>query len=106
MSKHTPGPWRFFAGFTVGVARNSPETGDSALIATVCATRPEAEGNAHLIAAAPDLLDVAYDAQAILHGLVTGIRSKDPQMALSLAEPLAELGRKIDGAITKAEGRK
>lgn len=59
MRKYTAGPWKFFAGsVTVGVACADPKTGDHALIATLCTTRPEAIANAQLIAAAPTMLEV------------------------------------------------
>lgn len=96
MSKHTPGPWKYFEGsVTVGVARNSPETGDVALIATICSTRPEASANARLIVAAPELLEAAKTIY---------------QMLTAMDQPLPDLDNMpfIDAlhrAITKAEGK-
>lgn len=55
-SKHTPGPWQAAeAGGGYNIESRSPEM--SATVAVICARRSvTGEADAHLIAAAPDLL--------------------------------------------------
>ena len=63
MNKHTPGPWHFRAAIQEGqfVVRDRGSSGGFADIARVKgdkrSTLAQAEANARLIAAAPDLLD-------------------------------------------------
>lgn len=68
MSAHTPGPWIY------GTSTGTPGfqffvDGDSSLVADVAA-RPEAETNARLISAAPELADALEAALPKLDGVV------------------------------------
>lgn len=95
MKKFTPGDWKFFAGSaTIGVARNSPESGDYALIATMCRTRPEASANAQLFAAAPNLLEACEEIERALTLSGWNLESKEAE----------DLVKKLRGAITRAIG--
>jgi hypothetical protein len=85
MSGHTPGPWRADEKVVRG-----PGGIPIALLATV-----DAESNARLIAAAPDLLE-------ILQALAPLIDSVD-QLLGSRAG--TSLGEKVRSAIARAEGR-
>ncbi|MNP01590.1 hypothetical protein D3C76_934120 [compost metagenome] len=61
MSKHTPGPWAYWSGYNPYdkiEAQVTAEGGDI-VIASYNHLIAEGEANARLIAAAPDLLDVA-----------------------------------------------
>ena len=92
MGKHTPGPWRVSEtrGDKIAIAHDVKDAGAISLnLAWVIARQSwisEAEANASLIAAAPDLLE-----------------------ALKLVEkrcgPLSKDGRMARAAIAKAEGR-
>ena len=109
MSKHTPGPWRVEIGTTVIWTDNAydPGTNNVGCIVARAAqpyswkgSRPTADeqiANAHLIAAAPDMLA----ALKRLSGLYDGIYVKisDDEMA-ACREAWAE----ADTAIAKAEG--
>jgi len=73
MSKHTPGPWTYFVGNANGrglvrveTARDAPHAG-----LFVCSMHrgAEAEANARLIAAAPDMLDTERRLAAEVGGL-------------------------------------
>ncbi len=74
MNKHTPGPWHFRAAIQEGqfVVRDRKSSGGFADIARVKgdkrSTLAQAEANARLIAAAPDLLDAleTYPAQGVI----------------------------------------
>ena len=74
MNKHTPGPWYFRAAIQDGqfVVRDRRSSGGFADIARVKgdkrSTLAQAEANARLIAAAPDLLDAleTYPAQGVV----------------------------------------
>lgn len=98
-TQYTKGPWVINGG-------GSPAGGKFLLIQSVrgdviCDVRHlpppnhmEMDGNANLIAAAPDLLEACIDAYAHLKGKI-------------LLSPLQELTlRKLTAAIVKAEGRK
>ena len=87
MSKHTPGPWRAAPqpGQTVGVHTftHCVMAGDDALADTLT------EADAHLIAAAPDLLAACKAVRDLVefHDV-----------------PRAEIWQIIDAAVAKAEG--
>lgn len=71
MAKHTPGPWKVW-----GIDSEGPHV--LSLDATIVARldpwkgkcRDEMNGNAHLIAAAPDLLDACHNAVQIIEQLI------------------------------------
>jgi len=99
MSKYTPGPWTFSrwdefgdARFYVSQAEGAPYTPDYSDVATLIAETVSSErtiiqeANAHLIAAAPELLDALRRAESV-------IRSLDYPVDVS-----------ITSAIAKAEG--
>ena len=55
MSKHTPGPWEIETGRPLEVVLRA----DGTAVGAAYGSDSEAEANARLIAAAPDLLDIA-----------------------------------------------
>lgn len=93
MSAHTPGPWVAYknAGWCVRV----PKAGTLLVLGGVSEEPPEeqAKANAHLIAAAPDMLAALSNIVGMVDGFAV------PETALS---PEIEMARKI---IAKAEGR-
>ena len=94
MSKHTPGPWRaekhpqhdhVHCSELWMIIAGEPDDCSDAEIAQVIAY--EAEANARLIAAAPDMLEALKEARALLRGCI------------------GEAIDRIDAALAKAEGR-
>lgn len=102
MSNHTPGPWILSPNHAfvdrVYVPEFGVELGGVVRIAHVANADGDREANAHLIAAAPELLEAG---KALL-GNTSGIMGLDTNeyrcVQMSLLEQLAE-------AIAKAEGR-
>ena len=95
MSKHTPGPWLLVEIYTSqhwAIFPAAPE-GDFTNLATVHRSQIESENeaNAHLIAAAPDMLEALKAFRGYLDG--------DLYARLKLVEEQA------DAAIAKAEGK-
>lgn len=88
-TQHTPGPWVAIARTNAYIDIEAPEEhGYSAKnIASVSINNHKA--NAHLIAAAPDLLEALYAAGDLLYRM--GMQSSDAY-------------QKIDAAIAKATG--
>ena len=88
--KHTPGPWRI-----THTADDSTfiDTDTDDFIAQVRRTIPEYEENAHLIAAAPDLLEALQALFFANAETFSGLPTYDP------------LWDKARTAIAKAEGR-
>ena len=84
--KHTPGPWRIDPG--PGFSRNRIEDADGICVAFAWGLGLEADANARLIAAAPDLLVALKEAADPIAGHLHG-----PTLDRALA------------AIDKAEGR-
>ena len=99
MSEHTPGPWR---------ANSSWIEGPKMALRVACVdwprrgcapcTKNEAEANARLIAAAPDLLK----AMKRLDRLYKGICMMVPDDEMAACQ---EVWAEADAAIAKAEGR-
>lgn len=100
MNKHTPGPWRVDAGFygdvraeagdvAVSVYRdmNTVEIGGQLTLAPV--SREEAQANARLIAAAPELLELALELKAELE-LIAMEEGAEPYNNPRLNEVLAK----------------
>lgn len=92
MSKHTPGPWKVDKYIDSGkpslsVSANGSEVAQASSWAGDGAD--EAGANARLIAAAPELLEACREAKEVLDDLPCGA---------------AEALKKIDAAISKAEG--
>ncbi len=112
MSKHTPGPWsldRLNFQWTISVPdarQTNPLVETGKTVANVMGNNSTAEANARLIAAAPELLEVAK----IAIGLAVAFK-KDLDAGVAFAED-KEIGRKaidifliqITDAIAKAEG--
>ncbi len=103
--KHTPGPWTWFTGFKANTSETLREPGDcmryvmggpldQGLAHTVGLNEETDTANAHLIAAAPDLLRAAKEARAALQEFITEEPASE-WMAVAL----------LDHAIAKAEGR-
>lgn len=57
--KHTPGPWEVSKGFH----KNRIADSDDAAIGYALGSNDEAEANARLIAAAPEMLEALYEAE-------------------------------------------
>lgn len=89
MSEHTPGPWE--TNGTWVSEENDP--GHNVGIC-ICEPRPEIQANAHLIAAAPDLLMAAKSARALLMAYHGEFASDDYDPTWL----------KLDSAISKASG--
>jgi hypothetical protein len=73
MSKHTPGPWQIAsngkAGSTYRIWRNDPDNTEETNRGYACiAPHVHGEANAHLVAAAPDLLQALIDVKLALDG--------------------------------------
>ena len=90
MAGHTPGPWRFMTDTTGEYLAvfATPQGGTK----VICPVKIADEANAHLIAAAPELLD-ALRALVQVYEKVGGPLAVDPKVADARA------------AIAKAEGR-
>ena len=102
MSKHTPGPWYRIPGGdewsrgSIGTKEPKPETMDGDnwwTVASCNGLREEAEANANLIAAAPELLEALLRLRAAFV-VVAGANSPFSKAALELP----------DAAIIKAGG--
>lgn len=95
--KHTPGPWTVDRAWHIdkGFLRiiRDPRLERVAMIPDVERELEEAIGDAHLIAAAPDLL-------ATLRELVRYVRDE-----FSCSHPLCEAADRARAAIAKAEGQ-
>jgi hypothetical protein len=92
MSEHTPGPWRVAFGNRLEIHGPKDEIGWPKSIvynAGLC-TDEEAQANARLIAAAPELLAACIDALEV-----------EETMAQC---PDSELASRLRAAITKAKG--
>lgn len=63
--KHTAGPWGVCEGVERGSVVIASAHVDDAVVASVGQDLPECEANAHLIAAAPDLLDACRALDAL-----------------------------------------
>lgn len=92
-AQHTPGPWSAerspLNDSNVFMAVSAGDRGD---VVYVTLRQIEVEANAHLIAAAPELLAAARRALAVLKATGESVRSGNALGAL-------------DAAIAKAEGR-
>ena len=107
MSGHTPGPWRVNWLFTapdesqydILAPRNDTTKYTHQVVCTMRATAANAEANARLIAAAPELLAALKEAWGKLYLLRLHVLNK---------EVSADLSASLDSsaaAIAKAEGR-
>lgn len=122
--KHTPGPWHLTKDHSV------PEAGlflsrrvadaHGHIIAHPCGTHEAPgdlpfEANAHLIAAAPELLEACKAAHAVAENAVRNLTEydKDPGLGTRqeafmlrvLGDRLKALDRTVQAAIAKAEGK-
>lgn len=100
-AKHTPGPWKAGTINTNGLPF-APITATT-LIAKVYSTayldHPQAEANARLMAAAPDLLEALMMSQRLW---IDYGQETDPEMPVPARH--REMERFIDAAISKATG--
>jgi len=120
-TKHTPGPWRYIRcsdeefshpgiealndTFSVVILGFKDDPNDDGGVRG--RTAEEAEANAHLIAAAPDLLAFANRVDANLtaiHGSIEAHPGSQPDCYEWLKEAAA-IWRECKAAIAKAEGR-
>jgi hypothetical protein len=87
-SKHTPGPWHCK---TVPIGRIWIQDSTTYAVAHVAKSRKESEANAHLIAAAPELLEACEMARDV----ISGAAQPDEHEALAI----------LDALIAKAKGQ-
>jgi hypothetical protein len=110
--KHTPGPWQVEA---LGAANTLIWKQDHGEIADTFydpgnpkLTRAEAEANAHLIAAAPELLEALESAQQEFLGLSSYLATCEPMTILqnldAVVASLKSKQAKAEAAIRKAKG--
>ena len=96
-ANHTPGPWAIdrsahFKTFQICGPMFGPDSNGGYAVAEIAYAGTHAEANAHLIAAAPELLAALKEAEIVL--------------AVALSWPGSEGTRsKMRAAIAKAEGR-
>jgi len=97
MPKFTPGPWKvtYDAGFYVVF---SESTGD--VIAVMCGNYGEREGNAYMVAAAPDMYEALRLACDYLHNWLNDKRN--PEYVRLTLQRTCELVRQ---ALAKAGGK-
>lgn len=102
MSKHTPGPWVVWdearAIHRWCIAKENGYSVASAEPVGPWVTPEEADANARLIAAAPDLLDALQDAKRLIEDMARFVG----QMALEDYALLNETPIKIDAALRRA----
>ena len=87
--KHTPGPWKAKAKSTHWLIF-APDESEIGMV-----YRPDTRANAHLIAAAPDLLEAS---KRLLDAVCPEYDGMYPQ-------PIRDAVEQLDDAIAKAEGR-
>lgn len=92
----TPGPWRVDPDDATSVLASDDRVTIVACV-TGASSNPVAVADAHLIAAAPDLLAACYDA--------LGTLMHEPQIADRALWPLPQTLKRLREAIAKAEGR-
>lgn len=101
MSKHTPGPWFAQAGYLTIYNLSDGNVGTTCAIAKVLRDQPgddEAEANARLIAAAPELYDAAANAlDTLLSCCVAGDGVDDRNAMLEAQQMLRAAIRKATG---------
>lgn len=100
MSKHTPGPWRIVSGFPP-IVRGGEENGVPDLEIAVYGLNVKADAN--LIAAAPDLLEAAEAALAVLRFDTQDVW-RDKFLAVMQAAKAREAYARLLAAIAKARG--
>jgi hypothetical protein len=103
MGKHTPGPWNRYIGEEgpIAISDSNPQPGKRKAIVRFgvgCIKGEEAEANAHLIAAAPDMLEELEEADATICSLCKRL---NPQHAECESCEEREVRR---AAIAKAKG--
>lgn len=103
MKKHTPGPWVLGEpyGFN-GEIRSvfaCDETKEIGPTSIACAL----EADARLIAAAPELLEVALLARGMVAGIKDGLRNADKELMMETVKRLNDWERQINEAIAKAQ---
>ena len=125
MSGHTPGPWKidrswgdtlFIKGglieretvVLVSLTRQDTETMPNGDMITRKTKLPHAEANAHLIEAAPDLLEACMFGRDAAAALLRAIKSAKTLADVMDNSELAQyngFGVKMDAAIAKARGQ-
>lgn len=107
MSKHTAGPWDYDAynRTIVPQGKLSPAFRENLKVAAICKIKnresgtdhynEERDANAHLIAAAPELLDALNDAMGLTHCLD----------GYYMGNEVDAIVKKMQAAIIKAEGK-
>ena len=103
-SKHTPGPWHYAPDTLVG-----PMIGANGCITTLNhnghRSEAEAEANAHLIAAAPDMYEALQAATFALEGALVLLRKVDGLASSGHMRGFEAAYMNGARALAKAEGR-
>ncbi len=107
--KHTPGPWRFSPSDFEGefIITGSNELGGSVLpiLGRTHNWPHNAEANARVMAAAPELLDAAFQAKVRIESLITFIEKHIPNEDASCKREIAwSIQENLRAAIAKATG--
>ena len=97
--KHTPGPWHILSGGFISNSVLSDWASDKHYVAQVKGGNIYNHANAHLIAAAPDLLEACKIAANNLRDEVNGLRDESEEDWDYEIETLEQ-------AINKAEGKR
>ncbi len=91
-TQHTPGPWFDNGDGTVSTEKES--------IATIHGFLTRHVANAHLIAAAPELLEACKEADELTHYLIGHLTAKDKAF---IWPKIVACNQKLKAAIVKAE---
>jgi hypothetical protein len=109
MNAHTPGPWRALTGSIPRVYRNEQRLADltRTLDARIKGTTVdrEADANAFLMAAAPDLLDACKSAEYELSAIMREFREPRTSSDADVLSAAQTAFDAVHAAIAKAEGR-
>jgi hypothetical protein len=98
--KHTPGPWRVGSWYDGRLPIVVADLADRSIIAELTGAKRAHEANAHLIAAAPDLLEALEGAQKALRKALPFLPADSE--SIFCGEWLDE----INAAIAKAKGER
>lgn len=104
-SKHTPGPWAAADKAAWFRGQTDPDEGKIAITAGSCGVVANAygRGNAHLIAAAPDMLAELEVREGDLFMLRKAIEAGDPKAELLIR--VEDMLRETRACLSRAEGK-
>lgn len=112
-TKHTPGPWRYTDGGIIDIPKNCLEIADVYGADIHDDKRGpellEAQANARLIAAAPELLEACKKSTKYIEQLCATVNSYALQLGIMQNDKLKvyadDFREQLDKAIAKAEGK-